>query len=156
VPFAEETRARARKAFVHRGQIPQSKGGSSVTQAWKAEHFTGGVRYRIDVEHPAIRSTLDSAGTLLPLIKAMLRIIEETVPVQRIWLDTAENKEAPRTGFVGDSSAEIIGIMEVLYDNMVKLKGMSPAFARERLLKTEPFQNYPELIAALPSCIKEE
>ncbi len=153
VRFAEDTRARARKAFVHRGQIPRLKNGSSVIQAWKAEHFTGGMRYRIDIEHPAVRAALDEAGNLLPQIKAMLRVIEETVPVQRIWLDTAENKEAPRTGFAEEPSAEVVSILEILYSNMTKLKGMSPALARERLLQSEPFQNYPELVAALPDTI---
>lgn len=33
------------------------------------------------------------------MIMAMLRVIEESVPVQRIWLDTAENKDTPKTGF---------------------------------------------------------
>jgi hypothetical protein len=153
IRLAEETRARARKAFVHRGQIPRSKNGATVAQAWRAEHFTGGIRYRIDVEHPAIRAVLDDAGNLLPQIKAMLRVIEETVPVQRIWLDTAENKEAPRTGFAEEPPAEVVSILEVLYSNMIQLKGMSPALARERLLHSEPFQNYPELVAALPDTI---
>lgn len=153
VRFAEGTRARARKAFVHRGQIPQSKNGSSVMQAWKTEHFSGGMRYRIDTDHPAVRAVLDDAGNLLPQIKAMLRVIEETVPVQRIWLDTAENKEAPRTGFAEEPSAEVVSILKVLYSNMIQLKGMSPALARERLLHSEPFQNYPELVAALPDTI---
>lgn len=153
IRFAEETRARARKAFVHRGQIPRLKNGSSVIQAWKTEHFTGGMRYRIDTDHPAVRAVLEDAGSLLPQIRVMLRVIEETVPVQRIWLDTAENKEAPRTGFAEEPQTEVVNILEILYSNMVQLKGMSPALARERLLQSEPFQNYPELVAALPDTI---
>jgi hypothetical protein len=150
VKFAEETRSRARKAFVHRGQIPKSKTGGAIAQAWKSEYFTGGMRYRIDTEHPAVRAVLDDAGNLLPQIKAMLRVIEETVPVQRIWLDTAENKEAPRTGFAETPSEEVVNVLMVLYRNMVLLKGMSPNMARERLLNSEPFQNYPDFVAALP------
>ncbi len=153
VMLAEETRSRARKAFVHRGQIPKSKKGHEVIQAWRSEHFTGGVRYRIDTEHPAVRAVLDDAGILLPQIKAMLRVIEETVPVQRIWLDTAENKEAPRTGFAEETSEEVVSILQVLYRNMIQHKGMSSGLARERLLNSEPFQNYPELVAALPDNI---
>jgi len=41
-------------------------------------------------------------------------------------------------------------VLKVMYRNMVQLKGMSPSMARSRLLLTEPFQNYPELVAALP------
>ena len=85
----------------------------------------------------------------------MLRIIEETIPVQRIWLDTAESKDTPRTGFSGSASAEVSAVLEVTYRNLVRRKGLSPELAREQLLRTEPFQNYPELIAALPDILDQ-
>jgi hypothetical protein len=150
IRLAEDTRTRARKAFAHRGHTPRAPNGAPVAQAWRSEHFPGGMRYRIDTEHPAVRAVLDDAGSLLPQLKAMLRVIEETVPVQRIWLDTAENRETPRTGFAGEPPAAVIEVMNVMYRNMVMLKSMSPAVARDRLLHSEPFQNYPELVAALP------
>jgi hypothetical protein len=148
--LAEDTRTRARKAFAHRGQAPRAPNGAPVTQAWRSEQFSGGMRYRVDTEHPAVRAVLDEAGSLLPQLKAMLRVIEETVPVQRIWLDTAENRDTPRTGFAGEPPAAVTDVLHVMYRNMVVLKGMSPAMARDRLLHSEPFQNYPELVAALP------
>lgn len=150
VRFAEETRTRARRAFAQRGQAPRAAGGETVVQAWRAEHFSGGLRYRIDTDHPAVRAVLDGAHGLLPQVQAMLRVIEATVPVQRIWLDTAENRETPLTGFAGEAPAAVSEVLQVMYKNMVQMKGMSPAMARSRLLLTEPFQNYPELIASLP------
>ncbi|MYN45901.1 ATP-binding protein [Pseudoduganella sp. FT93W] len=149
IRLAEETRTRARRAFAQRGQAPRAPGGKEVSQAWRADHFSGGMRYRIDTDHPAVRAVLDEANGLLPQIRAMLRIIEETVPVQRIWLDTAENRETPRTGFAGEPPAAVTEILHVLYRNMVRIKGMSPEMARSRILLSEPFQNYPDLVAAL-------
>jgi len=150
VRHAEDVRSRARKAFAHRGEAPRSRRGELVAQAWKAEHFSGGMRYRVDKDHPAVRAILDEAGVLLPQVLAMLRVIEETVPVQKIWIDTAENRETPRTGFAGESAAAVTEVLEVMYRNMVLNKGMSAELARTRLLLTEPFQNYPALVAALP------
>lgn len=148
--LAEDTRARARSAFAHRGHAPRAPGGgAAVAQAWRADHFSGGMRYRIDTDHPAVRSLLDDAGNLLPQLKVMLKVIEETVPVQRIWLDTAENRETPRTGFAGEPPSAVSDVLDVMFRNMVLLKGMSPSMARERLLHTEPFHNFPVLIAAL-------
>ena len=86
----------------------------------------------------------------MPLVKAMLRVVEETVPVQRIWLDTAENKDTPLTGFAGEAPAEVIEILETLYDDMIGRRGMSRALAKKTLLSTEPFQKYPSLVANLP------
>ena len=61
------------------------------------------MRHQIADSHPSVRTVLDIEGPNAPLVKAMLRVIEDTVPVQRIWLDTAEHKESPRTGFVGEA-----------------------------------------------------
>lgn len=148
--LADETRIRARKAFALRGQAPRTKNGEEVSQVWQSQKFSGGMRYRIDIAHPAVRAVLDDARELAPQVMAMLRVIEETVPVQRIWLDTAENKETPRTSFAGEPPAAVTEVLMVMYKNMVVLKGMSPAMARSRLLLSEPFQNYPELVGSLP------
>ena len=80
----------------------------------------------------------------------MLRIIEATLPVQRIWLDTADARDTPRTGFAGEAPAEVSAVLSVMYRNMVVRRGMAPAIAREQLLRTEPFHQYPELVIALP------
>jgi hypothetical protein len=92
---------------------------------------------------------LANAGALGPLVKSMLRVIEETVPVQRIWLDTAENKETPRTGFEGEPNEAVVEVAQVLFDDLIERKGLSIAEARKSLLRTEPFQKYPALVAKL-------
>jgi hypothetical protein len=154
--LADDTRARARRAFAMRGQAPRSKSGEEVSQVWQSQHFSGGMRYRIDTNHPAVRVVLDDARGLAPQVLAMLRIIGETVPVQRIWIDTAEQRETPRTSFAGEPPAVVLDVLMVMYRNMVLLKGMAPSLARSRLLLTEPFQNYPELVAALPENLTEQ
>jgi hypothetical protein len=130
--------------------------GGKLVQAWRAEHFRDGIRYRIDVNHPAVRAVLDDAGNLAPQITAMLRIIEETIPVQRIWLDTTESKETPRTGFAGAALAEVVAVLNVMYRNLTDRKGLSPKLAREQLLRTEPFNNYADLVMALPDVPEPE
>lgn len=148
--LATDARARARRVFAHRGQAVRVSGRGAVTQAWRAEHFKGGMRYRLDIEHPAIKTVLEDAGPMTAQIRAMLRVIEETIPVQRIWLDTTEAHETPRTGFAGETSTEVLSVLNVFYTNLVDLKGMSPSLAREQLLNMEPFNAYPELVAQLP------
>lgn len=148
--LAEDTRSRARRVFAHRGQPRSRNPDRTVIQAWNAVHAASGIRYRIDHEHPAVRSVLDDAGDLSDRVRAMLRVIEETVPVQRIWLDTSEGRETPRTGFSGESSSEAQSVLMAIYRNLVVRKGVSPQLAREQLLHTEPFNNCPDLVAALP------
>ena len=139
--------------FAHRGQPIRVGGQQPIVQAWRAEHFKGGIRYRIDDAHPAISEVLEQAGDLAPQIKAMLRVVEETVPVQRIWLDTAEGKETPHVGFSGQPPDEIKTVLTTMYRNLLVRRGLSPSAARERLLHTEPFYNYSDLVTALPDDI---
>lgn len=149
VRLAEDIRERARRVFGHRTQSVRV-GGTQIVQAWRAEHFAGGMRYRIDEEHPAVRSVLDDAGGMAHQVRAMLRIIEETVPVQRIWVDATEASDPPRAPFSGESDEKVAAILLTVYRNLVKRKGMSPAGAKSHLLRTEPFDAHQALVAQLP------
>ena len=120
-----------------------------IEQAWRVDRVRDGIRYRIEQTHPAVAAVLDSAGDLAPLVKAMLRVIEESVPVQRIWLDTAENKDTPKTGFSGEPPEAVVTVLRTLFADMIGRRGMSVEVAKRSLLSTEPFQNYPGLIAGL-------
>ena len=156
--LAENTRDRARKVFAFRGSPMPGPGGAPIEQVWRVERLRSGIRYRIDEGHPAVVAVIGACGDRKDLIRAMLRVIEETVPVQRIWLDTAENKDTPRTGFSGESEMAPHGVRTVLltlFRDMTGRRGMSPEAAVRVLVSTEPFQNYPNLVASLPGNVVE-
>lgn len=146
--LAEDARGRARKVFAYRASPTVGPKGTPIEQAWRVEHLKGGVRYRIDEKHPAISAVIEASGKA-DMVKAMLRVIEATVPVERIWLDTAENKETPRTGFAGDPPEAIEGVLRTLYADMVGRQCMSPEDAKRALSRTSPFQDYPAFINGL-------
>jgi len=113
------------------------------------ERLRSGIRYRIDETHPSVAAVIEACGEHAGLVKAMLRVVEETVPVQRIWLDTAESRETPRTGFEGEPNAAVIEVASVLFNDLIERKGLSVEEARRSMLRTEPFQKYPALVAKL-------
>ncbi|GAA4414685.1 ATP-binding protein [Quisquiliibacterium transsilvanicum] len=147
--LAENTRDRARRVFAYRGSPAPAAGNEPIEQAWRVERLKSGLRYRIDEAHPSVAAVMESAGSLKPLVKSMLRVIEETVPVQRVWLDTAENKETPRTGFEGEPNEAVIEVANVLFMDLIARKGLSVEEARRSMLRTEPFQKYPQLVERL-------
>lgn len=147
--LAENTRDRARRVFAFRGSPTPAADNKPIEQAWRVDRRKAGIRYRIDDAHPSVAAVLERAGDLQPLVRAMLRVIEETVPVQRIWLDTAENKETPCTGFEGEPTAAVIEVATVLFDDLMERKGLGADEARKAMLKIEPFQKYPTLIGQL-------
>lgn len=148
--FAEDTRRRAREVFAFRGKPVQRTHRPDFQFAWLPIESRSRTTYRLNRSHPAIASVLDLAGFLVPEITAMLQVIEETVPIQRIWLDTAEGRDIPPTGFGPSPPDGVASILTVLYRDLVVRSGLSPSTARDRLSATEPFQLYPDLIAALP------
>jgi hypothetical protein len=149
--LAENTRERARRVFAYRGTPTPAKGNIAIDEVWRVEHSKAGLRYRIQQSHPSVAALLENAEALQPLIKSMLRVIEETVPVQRIWLDTAEQKETPLSGFDGEPNAAVLEVARVLFDDLIERKGLTIEEARKSMARTEPFQKYPALVAMLGS-----
>jgi hypothetical protein len=147
--LAEDTRERARRVFAYRAGPQTRTSASTINLAWRAESTQSGMKYRLDETHPAIAAVLEASTEHMGLVRAMLRVIEETVPVQRIWLDTAEAKDTPRVGFSGEPPSEVQIVLATLFRDMVLRKGMSEDLARRALSTTEPFQDYPAAIAAL-------
>jgi hypothetical protein len=148
--LAEEARTRARQVFAQRGRMTPVPRGEPVDLAWEASRTSRGTRYRISRDHEAVRGVLEQAPELRSQIELMLKMIEETVPVQRIWLDTAEDRDVPLTGFAGEPDAEVLKVLRTMYRSLVQRKGLAPSDARRRLSRTEPFDRYQALVAALP------
>ena len=107
------------------------------------------VAYLVDRSHPLVKQVLDQAGPLREAVAAMLRLLEETMPVQRVWIDTVEKGEIQKGAFEGAPSAEIQAVLGVLYRHLVETVGLDRRSAQSQLLKTEPFHNHPHLIEAL-------
>ena len=149
--LASETRETARRVFAHRGYITSVTGTrpNGVTEVWQVRRSAQGTSYRIARDHDLVASVLDRAGSLKHDVLGLLRLIEETVPVQRIWLDTSEDKEIPRTGFTGLPEDEVLETLSSMFEALVKFRGLSPAEARERLGRSPPFDRYIELVSAL-------
>jgi len=149
IAIAEHARKQARQVFAYRGPLMPRKNQEEAIPVWVPLQTASGVRYQISVENPVIQALLDDAGALKAKVQSVLRIIEETVPVQRIWLDTAESKEAPSSSNPRSSSVEVNSVLNSVFLSLVKRKGYSIDDAKKYLLRTEPFDAYPELVKAI-------
>lgn len=151
IKFAEMVRDKARGVFVHRAQpTPGRVNGEEVAPVWQTVHRKDGASYRVDRDHPAVRVLADLSGEASAHVEALLRVLEETVPVQRIWLHAAESGEHPKGGFTGEVGTEVLDVLRALYRDLVIRQGMSPDAARRKLLRTEPFDLHPGAVNQLP------
>lgn len=145
--LGEDTRRRARSVFVNKGNIQRRPSEEPVFEAWQSVVAGGTTKYRVNRDHPAVRAVLESPLAIDSGVDTMLALLESTIPVQRIWLDTVEERTAPQQ--TNEAEAQRIRpMLESLYRSLLK-RDYSPEDARQRLLRTEPFQAYPQLIAEL-------
>lgn len=151
VKLGSETRDVARRVFAHRGRLITTGGqpGGGLPDVWAARHSTKGISYRISRDHDLVAALLGRAGPMKADLISLLRLIEETVPVQRIWLDTAEQNETPKGDFVAAPSSEIAETLASMFEALVEFRGMDPDEARRRLARTPPFDQYPEIVAEI-------
>jgi hypothetical protein len=104
--------------------------------------------YRIDREHPLVQSVLERAGSLRDDLGVMLRLLEETVPVQQIWLDAAERPEVHARPFGGVADADVRRAMTSSFRALLRT-GLNVRQARDRLHLLVPFDEHPDLIESL-------
>ena len=147
--LADKVRSDARRVFAHRGQYGRAAATADLIQAWKVQESSRGVRYLIDNDHPAVRAVLDQAGELTPRVRTMLRVIEESVPIQRIWLDTVERGDVPSAVGEDTMPLELMDTLREIYFDLVRRIGLVPEVAMQQLLRTAPFNRWPAAVLGL-------
>ena len=155
--LAEDVRERARRVFLHRAKPATSLGRAEVpVPVWLSEKLASGSRYRINRDHSALRELISEGGDVGMRVEMLFRILEETVPVQRIWFEAAETGDHLRGGVANDAEESVKEILGVLFRNLVLKKGLTSDAARQRLLNTEPFDLYPNIVNNLPEIISPD
>ena len=137
VTLADTIRDRARKVFAHRGQYGKKAAVPDLEPAWRAEKISSGTRYRINRQHPAVAQALAVDPCTPPVVGTCLRILEETVPVQRIWLDTVESGEIQKDPSTEDPTPELVMMAQQMFDHFRNALGFDDETARTRLLATD-------------------
>lgn len=84
--LATSVRERAREVYAHRGPSTATSRRPNRRSLWLLSHAESEPRYKLDREHPVVKSAGDGAEGLSDL----LALIERTLPIERIWLDRSE------------------------------------------------------------------
>lgn len=145
--LAEAVRKDARQVFAHRGEYgPRAAGlGLVVERPWASTVRGGRMVYTINRKHPVVAATLKRLGVLGEHVEPMLRLVEETVPVERIWLDTADGVHERAVPYEGYDEETVLADLRIAARFLAQATSSNDGL-RTFLMATEPFRRYPALI----------
>lgn len=153
--LAQTVRQDARAVYAHRGRHGGRAERREYERPWKVVRTSGVVGYRIERSHPVVAALLSAVPTdRAAELEAALRIIEETVPVEQIWLDVAERPDAPARPFHGSTSLQIRSLIGIAYDALRRNRGATHSGAIKILLDSEEFASQ-ECRAVIATLLEE-
>ena len=138
--LAEMTRKKAAQVRRFRSAPVRRRSGGRVEQLWIQKATHSGPALRINRAHPLVNRALEDAGPARSDLARLLTVLEGTIPP--LLLPSDSTGEVP----LSDRPAEeILAMAERIYDGFLA-RGMTRSEARQRLLNTEPFNLYPNLV----------
>ncbi|MDX2426333.1 MAG: ATP-binding protein [Cycloclasticus sp.] len=146
--YAEKVRKEARNIFSHRGQYGSKQKLTEMSRLWVSGIRSGSQIYRINRDNKLVSDLLNRAGNLKTEIEVFFRLLEETVPVQKIWLDMAEHSERSNEPMGGLTEKQIMGLVDTTIKSLSG-DGREPSGTTiEYVCNMEAYINYADVIRA--------
>lgn len=136
------TRGKAREVYRHRGVQVGRRTNRPVVPVWRQLRRHGEATFRINRQHPLISELLEDSGAGRKALQDIFRVIEETLPVPLL---PGRRDEESRHPFDPAADKEIAAVAEKVYERLLR-GGLTRQAARDRLLRIEPFNLYPDIV----------
>lgn len=149
--LAKKVRYQARNVFAYRGSYGSRTTKLPLKRAWYPVSNKGSHSYKIDRKHPLVKQVLELDTNYKSLIDAMLITLEETVPIQQIWLDSAEKSDESSKPFIDADLKKIETIIEFTYRSLHDKEGYSIEATKQYLKSMDAFIDYPEVVEKVVS-----
>lgn len=145
--IARATRDRAQEVYRHRGRKIVAASPKDHSSIWEGKVMRGRMLFRINREHPIVQS-LTSDGDTGRAVEALLRLIEETIPLDSIYIRHAEAPDSQPAPFDDTKDKHFCEMLSELYLGMITA-GRSHTEAIATLSALQPAKARPHLIASL-------
>jgi hypothetical protein len=145
--IAERARAEAKGVFTFRGAKLTPHRAMPRMLLWEPQAKHDKMSYRVNREHPLVRGAVANAGDQSAL-NALLRMLEETIPLQHISIESAERPDVHPMPFEGASEKQIRDVIVQTYE-VLRSAGHSATEAKAKLQTLWPFELFPSLVASI-------
>jgi hypothetical protein len=149
--LAGKVRIQARNVFAYRGSYGSRITKEPLRRAWYSVYFNGSHSYKIDRKHPLVKQALELDTNYKSLIEAMIVTLEETVPIQQIWLDSAERSDESSKPFVNIDKEKMKSVIELTFRALHEKQGLSIETAKRYLNSMDAFTDYPDMVEEVVS-----
>jgi hypothetical protein len=149
--LAQNIRDKARQEFFHRGLVganPRTDHQIPLDRPWISKVRAGRNVYGINREHGVVKNVLGRLGHLKKDAELLLRVIEETVPVERIWLDASEGPGDHAGPYDEMDESVVRRDLEHAFC-LLRDAGVTKSVAINHLRSLEPFNRFQALITRL-------
>lgn len=147
VRIGERTRSVAKRVYSYRGAKLVPAEGKERVFLWEQTTKHNQVSYRVNRDHPLVKQ-VRAACSDVAKFGALLRLIEETIPVPLITITDRENPDQTVGPFETSKGSEILEVMRQVYASL-RASGLSQKEALLRLAHFEPFPRFPDLLQTL-------
>ena len=137
----ERLAKRSEYTSVFRGKRETRDSIVHVWQRFKGQK--GGSFYSINRDHPLVELLFEASPQIKQNVESLLRLVESGLPLSSLYLDL--NSDKPIENDTENTTNEVEVILRYMVDQMPNNNAKTELL--ERLSFSEPFVNYPQLIA---------
>lgn len=139
--IGSRARSLAKRIYSHRGARLTTTDDSKHVFLWHQKVRHNQVFYQINRDHPLVKASV-AASTDKAKLSALLKLVEQTIPVPLITITDREKPDQFLCPFEGTQTSELLGVMSQVFTALTTT-GYTPREAFERLTATEPFHRFP-------------
>ncbi len=137
----ERMAERSKQTWIFRGKKETNDSVVHIWQRFKGKQ--GGFFYSINRDHPFVEMFSDASPQIKRNVEVLLKAIENGIPLNQLFLDLTSEKSLENETEVTENEVE--SMLKVLLDQMPSVATRKELL--DRLSVSDPFVNYPEIIA---------
>lgn len=132
------TQRAAREVVTRRGRVSARTHAAAFVFPWRMDQRSGQTVCRINRQHPLVAQVLRGGLDAVVDARALIRLLEETVPVATLRILHDSDRATEPEPFDGVATDEAVEVAQRIVASLVE-QGASPREARVRLRQMEPF-----------------
>jgi hypothetical protein len=136
--MAQRAREQSADIIRHRGQIAARRHGAVFVYPWRVDRPDGRIKCRINRDHPLVVEVLRTDAERSRVLKALLALLEETVPVEALRVMHEADAADDPIPFTGGPSQQEEAVARAVQAALIN-QGRSPAEAKTMIGDMDPF-----------------